>query len=281
MLTVVFNSLVIITIWKDPFTSLKTISSYLILNLAVSDFLVGIPGMLLFVLSHWFPDDREKTGLKKASDAIVHLVYYASCITILALAAQRLIVISFPLKSADYLTYTHLKLGIICIWFFAGLLAFPPLLSRDSFVCYGIVIADAFVFLIIISLFACYRRIFFLVRKRLYRDLTTEAWHERQSLTRYAREREKIKRSERTVAFSASILVVLFVVCLTPVIVLENLREFCRNCRESANFRMALSILPMLHPLANPIAYSLSTVKFRRALWRIFCRRQSRLAETT
>ena len=268
--TVVLNSLVIVTIWKDPFKNLKTISSYLILNLAVSDLLVGVPGMLLFVLSHWFPDDRENTRLKKASDAILHLVYYASCITILALAVERFIVISFPLKSAYYLTYTRLKVGIFCIWLFAGLLAFPPLLSEDSFVCYGVVIADAFAFLIIISLVACYRRIYFLVRKSLYGDLTNEARHERQSLIRNPL---NARKSERTVAYSVSILVGLFVACLTPVIVLENLKEFCRNCNDSANFRMALSTLPMLHPLANPIAYSLCTVKFRRALWRIFCRR--------
>ena len=271
MLTVVLNSLVIITIWKDPFKNLKGIPSYLILNLAVSDFLVGIPGMLLYVLSYWFPNESHL--LNKASDITLHLVYYASCITILALAVERLIVISFPLKSAD-LTYTRLTLGILCIWLFAGLLAFLPLNAGNSFDCYGVIIHDALFFLIIISLFVCYGRIFFLVRKGLYRDLTTEAWYERQSLTENSRKREKIKRSERMVAFSVFILVGLFVVCLTPVIVLESLTEFCRNCMDSAtNFRMALNTLPMLHPLANPIAYALCTVKFRRALWRIFCRR--------
>ena len=271
VLTVVLNSLVIITIWKDPLKNLKGIPSFLILNLAVSDFLVGIPGMLLYVLSYWFPNESQ--WLKKASDITLHLVYYASCISILALAVERLIVISFPLRSADYLTYTRLTLGIFCIWLFAGLLAFLPLNAGDSFDCYGVIIHDALFFLIIISLFACYGRIFFLVRKALYRNLTAEAWYERQSLTENGRKREKIKRSERTVAFSVFILVGVFVVCWTPVIVLENLTELCRNYMNSTNFHMALDTLPMLHPLANPIAYALCTVKFRRALWRIFCRR--------
>ena len=231
--------------------------------------------MLLVVVSQWLPDECESAVLNKASDIILHLTYYVSCITILALAVERLIVISFPLRSADYLTYTHLALAIFCIWLFAGLSCLP-LLSGDSFHRSEVVIVDAFAILIIISVFACYRRIFFLVRRGLYCDLTTEAVYERQSLTENARRRRR--KEERTVAFSVSILVGVFVVCLTPVLVLENLNEFCRKYNDSAIFRIVLHTLLMLHPLANPIAYSLGTVKFRRALWRIFCRRQSRLA---
>jgi len=272
VLTVVLNSLVIITIWKDPFKNLKIISNYLILNLAVSDFLLGIPGMLLFALPHWF---LHNIALKRAADITVHLVCYASGLTILALAVERLIVISFPLRRAHYLTYSHLTLGILCIWLFAGLLAFLPVLKWDSFDRYRVVSADAVVSLIIISLFACYARIFFLVRKVLYRDSPTEVGcEERQCLTENAREREKIKSRERRVAFSVFILVGLFVVCWTPVIVLENVNEFCRVNTVSATQMTSevLRSLMLLHPLVNPIAYSLRTEKFRRALWRIFCR---------
>ena len=50
VVTVVLNSLVIITIWKDPFKELKGTANYLILNLAVCDLLVGFPAELLFAL---------------------------------------------------------------------------------------------------------------------------------------------------------------------------------------------------------------------------------------
>ena len=267
----VLNSLVIITIWKDPFKNLKGIANYLILNLAVSDFLLGKPGMLLFALPHWFP---HNSALKRAADITLHLVCYASGLTILALAVEQLIIISFPLRRADYLTYSSLTLGMLCIWLFPGFLAFLPVHKWDSFDRYRVVSADAVVTLIIISLFACYARIFILVRKGLYRDLTTEVeCEERQCLTENAKEREKIKRRERRLAFSVFILVGLFVVCWTPVIVLENVNEFCRVNTVSATQMISevLRSLLLLHPLVNPIAYSLRTVKFRRALWRIFC----------
>lgn len=268
VLTVVGNSLVIITIWKDPFKNLKGTANYLILNLAVSDLLVGFPSEFLFALLHWFP----YRGITQAAYTSMYLGFYASFLTILGLAVERLIVISSPLTSVDFLTNAYLTLGIFCIWLFAGLLAFCPLLGWDSF-SYRIFIFDAVIIPIIILLFACYARIFVLVRRGLYRDLKTEAGREElTSLTRSAQVREKLKRKERSVAFSVFILYGLFAVCWTPSIVLENIDEFFGRSYVPYKYASILQVLTFLHPLLNPIAYSLRTVKFRRALRKIICR---------
>lgn len=268
VLTVVGNSLVIITVWKDPFKNLKGTANYLILNLAVCDLLVGIPGELLFVLLHWFPHK----SITRAAYTTLYLGFYASFLTILGLAVERLIIISSPLKSVDSLTSTYLALGIFCIWLFAGLLAFFPMLGWDSFHSYRMFVCDAVVFPAIILLIACYARIFVLVRKGLYRDLTTAAGgEERLSLTERGQESERLKRKERSVAFSVFILVSLFAVCWTPSIVLENITEFFGSSYVPEICQTILQALTFLHPLLNPIAYSLRTVKFRRALRKIFC----------
>ena len=262
------NSSVIITVWKDPFKNLKGTANYLILNLAVCDFLVGFPGEFLFALLHWFPHK----SITKAAYTTVYLGFYASFLTILGLAVERLIVISSPLKSLDYLTNTYLALGIFCIWLLAGLLAFCPLLGWDSFSSYRTFVVDAFVLPIIILLFACYARIFVLVRKGLYRDLTTGARREeRLSLTRSAQVREKLKRKEKRVAFSVFILVGLFAVCWTPSIVLRNIKEFFGSSYVPYKCSSILQALTFLHPLLNPIVYALRTAKFRRALRKIIC----------
>lgn len=269
MLTVVGNSLVIITIWKDPFKNLKGTANYLILNLAVSDFLVGFPSEVLFALLHWFPH----RSIIEAAYTTMYLGFYASFLTILGLAVERLIVISSPLKSVDLLTYTYLTLGIFCIWLLAGLLAFSPLLGWHSLQSYRMFVVDAVIFPIIILLFACYARIFVLVRKGLYRDLTTGAGREElTSLTRSAQLREKLKRKERSVAFSVFILYGLFVVCWAPSIALENINEFFGSSYVPYKYTSIIQALTFLHPLLNPIAYSLLTVKFRRALRKIICR---------
>lgn len=271
VLTLALNALVVITIWKDPFKNLRGIPNYLILNLAVSDLLVGIPGELLFALLYWYPHK----GVAQAADITLNLGYLSSTLTVLGLAVERLIVISYPLKSADYLTYRNLTLGILCIWLLAGLIAIlPSVLDWDSIVRDRIIIIDVFGLLAFTLMVACYSRIFFLVRKGLRPDLNTEAgYEERQCLTENAREREKIKRRERSVMRCGAILVGLWLVCWTPYKVLGDIDLYCgESCVIPGALTSIANVLALLHPLVNPIAYSLCTRKFRRALWKIICK---------
>lgn len=271
VLTLALNALVVITIWKDPFKNLRGIPNYLILNLAVSDLLVGIPGELLFALLYWYPHK----GVAQAADITLNLGYLSSTLTVLGLAVERLIVISYPLKSADYLTYRNLTLGILCIWLLAGLIAIlPSVLDWDSILRDRIIIIDVFGLLAFTLMVACYSRIFFLVRKGLRPDLNTEAgYEERQCLTENAREREKIKRRERSVMRCGAILVGLWLVCWTPYKVLIDIDLYCgESCVIPGALTSIANVLALLHPLVNPIAYSLCTRKFRRALWKIICK---------
>ena len=227
VLTVVSNSLVLVTLWKDPFKNLKSISNYLILNLAISDLLVGIPGELLLALQYWFPG---YDSILRASDMTINFGFSALSLTVLALAVERLIVISFPLRSADYLTYTNLTLGILCIWLFAGLIAFFPQLQWKSIYRNRVIINDAVYIPMFLLICLCYARMFFLVRKGWYRDLTAEAGREeRQSLTENARETEKLLRRKRSVMCCGIILVGSLMVCLTLLNVLENWTLICEE----------------------------------------------------
>ena len=270
MLTVVLNALVIISIWKDPFKNFEGISNYLILNLAVSDLLVGIPAELFTALLHWFPYE----SVMQVVDITSALGFYASGLTILGLAVERMIVISHPLKRADHLTYTNLTRGILCIWLSAGLIAILPVLEWNSISRNRIIILDSIGVLIFTLTVACYARIFFLVRKGSHQNLTTEVGREeRQYLTENAREKEKIKRRERSVMRCVAILVGLLIVCWAPRYVLGNIALLYE---ESCVIPDALTSIAwwlcFLHPLVNPIAYSLCTRKFRRALLKIICK---------
>lgn len=272
LLTSALNALVVITIWKDPFkTDLRGIPDYLILNLAVSDLLVGIPGELLFALLYWYP----LKSVTQAADMSLSLGFWSSTLTVLGLAVERLIVISYPLKSADYLTYRNLTLGILCIWLLAGLITIlPSVLDWDSILRDRIITTDVFGLLVFTLIVACYSRIFFLVRKGVRPDLTTEArYEERQCLTENAREREKIKRRERSVMRCGAILIGLLTVCWTPYRVLGDIDLYCgESCVVPGALKSIANVLALLHSLVNPIAYSLCTRKFRRALWKIICK---------
>ena len=259
-----------ITIWKDPFKNLKGIPNNLILNLTVSDLLVGISAELLIALRQWYPYQ----GVAKAADMSVHFGFYSSGLTLLALAAERPTAISYPLKSADCLTYTNLTLGILRIWLFAGLITFLPELETDSIFSNRVIIFDSIGILILTLTVACYARIVFLVRKDLHHQLSsTEAGcEERQCLRQKAQEKEKIKRRERSLIRYVAILVGLLFVCWAPRFVLGNIALlYGKSCVIPDPLTSMARWLCFLHPLVNPIAYSLCTRKFRRALRKIIC----------
>ena len=273
VLTVGLNFLVIITIWKDPFKELKGTANCLILNLAVCDLLVGIPAELLFAFLHWFPSDKNhgivQAAFLLAAYITLYLVSCASSLTILALAVERLIVISPQLRSAHYSKTTYRAIGILSIWLFAVLLAFLSVLGWDSCHKYRMFVTDAVVVPILILVFACYTRIYLLVRKQLHRDFTTDDQRgELQRLTASGQRRERLNRKERAVAFSVFILVGILTVCWTPALVLLNIYEIRGKCIPN-KYNSILSLI-FVPPLANPIAYALRTAKFQRALKRIF-----------
>lgn len=271
VLTVALNSLVIMTIWKDPFKQLKGTANYLILNLAVCDLLMGFPTELLFAILHWFPGNKS---VIKARYITMYFAICASFLTILGLAVERLIVISSAKSDDNSTTTSYCTVGIMSIWLFAALTASLPMLGWDSFDSYRLFIADAIGVPVLILLIACYTRIFLLIRKQLHRYFATgDQRRELQPLTPKSQRMERLKRRERGVALSVFILTGLVTVCWSPLFIVENIRQCCDHddCIPK-KLDLIFESLIFVHPLANPIAYALRTAKFRRALKRIFRR---------
>ena len=270
-LTVTLNATVILVIWKDPYKELRgTAANYFILNLAVCDLLIGLPGELLVGLTYWFPDNH----MLRAGSSINPVVFLASIFTILGLAIERLIVIAFPFTRVKLATCNR-YLYFVAIWSSALILALPMSIKRRDFLflkVYGTFLYDFISIPITLVVFSCYTRIYIVVKKQLYRSVATsgERLLEGQSLTEKSRLIQKIKTKERNVAFTAFILVLLFMACWCPIIVVVNIDAWCSTCLCKSNLSshyVACSVF--LHPLLNPIAYSLRTARFRKALKRV------------
>ena len=271
-LTVTLNATVILVIWKDPYKELRgTAANYFILNLAVCDLLIGLPGELLFRLSNWFPDNHT---VLRAGSSINPVVFLASIFTILGLAIERLIVIAFPLTRVKQATCNR-YLCFVAIWSSALILALPISIKRWDFLflkVYRTFLYDFIGIPITLVVFSCYTRIYIVVKRQLYRSVATsgEGLLEGQSLTEKSPLIQKIKTKERNVAFTAFILVLLFMACWCPMIVVVNIDEWCSTCLCTSNLsRQCVVCLTFLHPLLNPIAYSLRTARFRKAFKRI------------
>ena len=270
-LTVTLNATVILVIWKDPCKELRgTAANYFILNLAVCDLLIGLPGELLVGLTYWFPDNH----MLRAGSSINPVVFLASIFTILGLAIERLIVIALPFTRVKLATCNR-YLCFIAIWSSALILAVPFNIKRRDFFflkVYATFLYDFIGIPITLVVFSCYTRIYIVVKRQLYRSVATsgERLLEGQSLTEKSPLIQKIKTKERNVAFTAFILVLLFMACWCPVIVVVNIDAWCSTCLCKSNLSshyVACSVF--LHPLLNPIAYSLRTARFRKAFKRV------------
>ena len=269
--TVTLNATVILVIWKDPYKELRgKAANYFILNLAVCDLLIGLPGELLFGLIYWFPDNH----MLRAVHFINPVAFLASIFTILGLAAERLIVIAFPFTRVKLATCNR-YLCFIAIWSSALILTLPISIKRRDFSflkVYATFLYDFIGIPITLVVFSCYTGIYIVVKRQLYWSVATsgKGLLERQSLTEKCPLIQKIKTKERNVAFTAFILVLLFIACWAPIIVVENIDAWCSTCLCKSNLsRHYVAASVFLHPLLNPIAYSLRTARFRKAFNRV------------
>lgn len=156
----------------------------------------------------------------------------------------------------------------MAIWFFVGLSAFLPIINLDSFCSYLAFIADDVVdILIVMLIFACCTRIYFIVRGSLYRYIATSEDRSEvgQCLTESAGRIEELKRKERSLACAVFIIIAIYLGCWFPILVLRNLDKSC-NRHDLQRFA---SLFVALHMLLNPLAYVLCTKKFRLSLWTI------------
>ena len=268
VVTFTLNATVILVIWKDPYKELRqTAANFLILNLAVCDSLVALTSEILLGLLHWFPDDHS---LKHAAYTFTSAAFFASILTMACLAVERLIVIVSSSTMAHFTSRKRVFV-FLTIWLLAGILALPPVTGWEFFEKHHVFyIADIICIPITILVFACYTRIYFLVRRQLHLDITTseERLLEGQPLTENSRLMQKVKMKERSVAFTVFILVLLFTVCWIPVSIVSTINKFCN----SSDYKSAMyytGYLVFLQPLLNPIVYSLRTAKFQKALWRV------------
>ena len=83
-ITIAGNVLVLVAIQKDPFNELRTISNHLVLNLAVSDLVVGVVSEPLMSLVHWYG-----STMYRAAFTTMYAALCSSCLTILALTVER------------------------------------------------------------------------------------------------------------------------------------------------------------------------------------------------
>uniref|UniRef100_A0A3Q3JFI6 G-protein coupled receptors family 1 profile domain-containing protein n=1 Tax=Monopterus albus TaxID=43700 RepID=A0A3Q3JFI6_MONAL len=208
VLTASLNLLVIISI--SHFRQLHTPTNLLLLSLAVADFLVGLPVMLLQILlvePCWF-----------LGDLVCVLFYVLPCITVNAsvvnmvlISVDRYVAICIPLHYPTKITQKRVQIFVLLCWIYAVFYSFMILYDNmkqpgkyNS--CYGQCVVnlnidvDMVLFFIIpiTAIVILYMRVF-VVAVTLQRSVTVTA-----------------KKSEMKAARTLGVLVAVFLMCYCP-----------------------------------------------------------------
>ena len=266
--TLVGNVMTIIVIYKNK--SLQTIPNYFVLSLAVSDLGMAIfsePFCLTVLAVSGWPFGYV---MCQFNGFIVLTVVSASMQTIAWMAVNRFYRVVKPSLYGRFFTFKSIKGILFSVWLLAVLVPCPYFLAGNKFVfipskffCYQHVKGAFFTaFLVIfvvgfpsLVIFFCYFRIFQTVKKH-NNNL-------QQSTNRISAEEIKITRT-------LFVIVVLFMLCWTPVLVIDLIDTFRGRWSLSRSTYTTYSFLAALSSMVNPICYGIMNPLFRREYLKVF-----------
>ena len=148
---------VVTTILKDPLNELHTPFNYLLLNLALSDLLLGAAGMPFGVALHieeYFKKMEYDMKLVQTFHMTVLISATASLLSLIALSIERLIAITYTSSHRSVFTFQRCLLLCAGIWLFS--VSIPNLYFATDYIGYimffmHVAIALALVIIVIVQ----------------------------------------------------------------------------------------------------------------------------------
>lgn len=270
-ITTVGNASLFITICRDPCRCLRTPSVFLIANLSVADFFMGIVSYLRAAeLTYKYCGLGDLPVLNMTQYFIGAVSILVAVSTLLAMSYDRYIAIIKPFEYPQKITNLNTKVAIAIIWINALFMSILPVsdVKRENFLlayCYSHFVIPSFI------LTAVYVKIYKMAA--LQRQ---ELKGVRANLTA-ANRRLYLERDKRMVVTSLLILFT-FYLSFLPYFINIQILYFC-SCRASYAYKVyhyvANEFLSM-SSMIDPIMYSWRLPKFNRSLRLCFRRWERR-----
>lgn len=265
VITVPGNFLVCLAVFKDPYKRLKTPFTFFVVNLAVSDLIVGMVTEPISVWLHF----REGFSLPLNYVWLIHMSYFISCtasvLNLAALTADRFTAITYPLQYRARFGNKRAALIAALIWFVSCSLPFVYL--EVGFLRYAFVFANTAIALTFIIFLFTY--VGFL---RSMRAQVSELEMVRNSSqTEENRARKRTAAFERNVTQAFMLMLGLFLCCYTPSCVMIYVMNLCLSCSCYAIhiLRDLQFIFVLCSSALNPFLYAWRLPNFRKAFVRI------------
>ena len=259
------NLMVVIAVYKDPFKELRTISNYLVVNLAAADLIVGIIVEPIWALQYWLKAIQNYTI---AANMLLTLSVEASCLTVLFLTIERYIVLEKPIRRDTLFNVVATKIFIFLIWLVAFVISsliipcWNPK-KRRAYYLFLFPGIGSFLLLIMLSL---YIRMFIIIRK-FNRAVLVQGTQQR--LIQPGEACIQARKREQEVAKAIFLFVGTFALCWLPSVVTETIK-YSKMINISEHVCRAVLFLGLLNSALNPILYTFRMPSFRRAMRKIF-----------
>ena len=266
--TILGNLLTVIVVYRDE--RLQTITNVFVISLAVSDFglaTISAPLCLVaLIVSRWPFSD----AVCQYQGFICIVLATASIQTLAWMAVNRYYRVVQCSKYRRYFTSRSTKAILVLIWVLAAFAPSPYFMAGNRFVfipakffCYQLVNSGYFTAFMVtiyvgfpsIVITFCYLRIFEKIRSHNLNLL--------QSTNRVSAEEIKITKT-------LFVIVVLYMLCWTPVLIVDLIDTFSGRWSVPRQVYMCYSFLTLFSSMVNPFCYGIMNPSFKRGYIRVF-----------
>ena len=254
------NSLVVLAVLLNPNKDLRSPFNYFLANLSIADLVVGLILGPLSAIYHIF----EGLGmLSQRFKDVVHIIYFTSCtaslLSLIALALDRYLAITYPLQYRTKLNPVRALLVSVLVWIISALLPmfyFVVGYNKFRFVFANTAIAITFAVLIFTN-----AKIFKYLRCQV------QQWDNLHDNTEENLALKRAMQWEKKITKTLVIVLLLFLAFYLPSCVCIYIINFCSTC--DCVFihwvRDIQFVLVMANSGVNPFVYAWRLVNFRKA----------------
>lgn len=263
---IVANGFLFIAIFRDPCRCLRTPSVFLIANLSVADFFMGVVSYLRAAeLTYLYCGLGDLLILNMIEYFIGAVSILVAVSTLMAMAYDRYVAVIKPFQYPQKINNTRAKVAIAIIWINALVMCVLPLadVKRENFLlayCYSHFVIPSFI------LTAIYVKIYKMVARQ-----RQELKDVRASLTEVNR-RKQLERENR-MAITFVLILFIFYCSFLPYFIHVQILYFC-SCRSSYAYNLYYLVTNeflSVSCMVDPFMYALRLPRFKRSLrvwWR-------------
>ncbi|XP_065066431.1 adenosine receptor A2a-like [Rhopilema esculentum] len=263
------NLLIILAVIIDPLKKLRTPFSYFLINLAISDLIVGLVTM---PVSYDVHSDEASGHIPKYKVTLIHVSYFvsstASVLSLGALSVDRFVAIRWPIRYRKRLSMLRCAFMSFAIWLFSGAVSMVYL--KIGYINHLMVFVHLSVLLTFILLVVTYREVYKAFRRQANELRAFQNPGNIQNTTSQVIDQTEFRRvrTEKKVTRAFLYILGLFICCYLPAIVMIYILQFCETC--SCDLRHILRdlqfILVSVNSAMNPFVCTIRLGPFRRSI---------------